>query len=132
MSEDDVVVAEYSRVIPRDLFNEAKLLKCLGQLSLLAHDGRDASGSRIPAGLSVHFLSEGDEPFHILQREADGGLVCSNIRVLAGGTEFQFYSIYNSRSPYPLVCVDGRGEEIEVFRDDGSLTSEFMLLIAGG
>lgn len=31
---------EYQRVIPRDLFNEAKLLKCLGRLSLFIHDGK--------------------------------------------------------------------------------------------
>ncbi len=30
---------EYTRVIPRDLFNEAKLLKCIGRLVLLIHDG---------------------------------------------------------------------------------------------
>jgi hypothetical protein len=30
---------EYNRVIPRDLFNESKLLKCFGQLALLMHDG---------------------------------------------------------------------------------------------
>lgn len=34
------MTSSYRRVLPRDLFNEAKLLKCLGQLSLMIHDGK--------------------------------------------------------------------------------------------
>ena len=30
--------AKYTRVLPRDLFNEAKLMKCMGLLTLLIHD----------------------------------------------------------------------------------------------
>ena len=32
---------QYERVIPRDLFNEAKLLKCVGLLVLKIHDGEN-------------------------------------------------------------------------------------------
>lgn len=37
----------YQREIPRDLFNEANLLKCLGQISLIAHDRPDGELSAV-------------------------------------------------------------------------------------
>ena len=35
----------YTRETPRDLFNESKLLKCLGQLSLIIHNTVDSDGN---------------------------------------------------------------------------------------
>lgn len=40
--------ADYGRVIPRDLFNEAKLLKCMGQLCLRIHNN-----DNLPAKMSA-------------------------------------------------------------------------------
>ena len=44
----------YRRVLPRDLFNEAKLLKCLGQLALIIHDGQDSAGQTVQGLLFMH------------------------------------------------------------------------------
>ena len=37
----------YSRVIPRDFFNEAKLLKCMGLLALKVLDNMTPNGIKI-------------------------------------------------------------------------------------
>ena len=104
----------YRRVIPRDLFNESKLLKCLGQLSLLAHDGQ-------ANGLRVSFDDDG--PFHIVQDDDDGGLYCSNVWIFThDGNIVSVKTRYNSKSAYPLVF----NEYQDVFNDDGTLTEEFI------
>jgi hypothetical protein len=108
----------YKRVIPRDLFNEAKLLKCLGQLSLLIHDGK------APAGLTV--THNGDE-FRVSQNSSDGSLmVTSELDFYAGGYRLILSTPLNSRRPYPLTCLHPAADEVEVFQDDGSLTDEFV------
>jgi hypothetical protein len=65
---------DYNRVIPRDLFNEAKLLKCLGQLCLLIDKGQCP-------GLSVVQPPCDNNAFRILQDQSDGSIYVSN-RVL--------------------------------------------------
>lgn len=122
----------YKRVVPRDLFNESKLLKCLGQLSLLIHDGK------IP-GLIVK--NDGNE-FKINQNKNDGGLYVTsgldffveiykiqNNKFIINETRIQFYSAYNSMGNYPLLTLIGDDEEIPVLEEDGSLTNEFKLFI---
>lgn len=63
---------QYQRVLPRDLFNESKLLKCIGQLVLLIHDGN------CPNGLAFTHHDEDDEPF-IIRLMEDGHLTITNI-----------------------------------------------------
>lgn len=110
----------YRRVIPRDLFNEAKLLKCLGQLSLLIHDGK------APPALTVQH--DGDE-FRISQDASDGSiLVVSDLNFYAGKYRLTLSTPLNSQQPYPLTCLY-RGTETPVFEDDGSLTEEFVQLV---
>lgn len=111
----------YKRVIPRDLFNEAKLLKCLGQLSLLIHDGK------APAGLTA--THNGDE-FRISQNSSDGSLmVTSELDFYAGGYRLILSTPLNSRRPYPLTCLHPAADEVEVFQDDGSLSVDFAKLV---
>lgn len=114
----------YIRVIPRDLFNEAKLLKCLGQLALIAHDGHD--GKRSAAKLRVNFDDDGG--FIIDQRPEDGGLFATNLSVTVAGKAVEVYSAYNSKSAYPLLFA-WHDEEGEVFNDDGTLSDEFCDLM---
>lgn len=113
----------YMRVIPRDLFNESKLLKCLGQLSLIAHDGLDCRRQRVER-LIVEFEEglEGD-PFMIEQNEMSGALYCRTLRVEVNGRLVSVASTYNSKSPFPLCFGDN---EEPVFNDDGSLSDEFL------
>lgn len=109
----------YLRVIPRDLFNESKLLKCLGQLSLIAHDGIDSN--RNPARFQIE---HDGEAFNIEQDPGTGNLYCSNIQLMVRSEAVFVGSRYNSKSPFPLVF--GVDEE-PVFNDDGSLSDEFMV-----
>ena len=112
----------YTRVIPRDLFNEAKLLKCLGRLALVIHDGRDKCRNEIPAGLRTE--SDG-QPFRIAQRPGCGALYCENATFWMFDVQLFMQVPYNSREPYPLQCVLADMSEMEVFDTDGDLSFEF-------
>lgn len=113
----------YQRVIPRDLFNEAKLLKCLGQLALMAHD--------YPAlGLKMQHFAE-DEGFRIEQNPDSGALYCSNMELFVSGQEIHLSTRYNCKDAYPLNFIDDTAEESgRVFSETGDFTPEFSNLIA--
>lgn len=115
-------VMSYYRVIPRDLFNESKLLKCLGRLALLIHDGM------VPHDLTVSH--NGPDAFVAYQRTQDGGLWCPAITFRLKEQELNLYSAYNSKAPYPLLC-ETEEDTVFVFEDDGELTTEFKELIGG-
>ena len=107
----------YQRVIPRDLFNESKLLKCLGQLALMIHEG--------VAPRCLRSVNSGRE-FRIDQRLACGGLyVASGLNFRVGANVLELYTTYNSKESYPLLC-NANDEEIEVFHPHGTLTIEFV------
>lgn len=109
----------YVRVLPRDLFNEAKLLECLGLLALHIHDN-------VIQGLRLEF---DDEPFSVDLSEA-GELYCANIKFWIGSRPISFYTPYNDKSSFPLqFCFD---DEIgAVFNDDGSYSGEFKSILGG-
>jgi hypothetical protein len=112
----------YLRVVPRDLFNESKLLKCLGQLALLVHQGQDNGRLQIR-----HRRARAG--FLIDQDESSGDLVCSNLIVkVKDGDLLRLGSSYNSKAPYPLH-FEARDESGPVFNDDGSFSDEFRRLI---
>jgi hypothetical protein len=111
---------KYSRVIPRDFFNEAKLLKCMGILSLKIHD------RVLPEGVSIGIVESG-EPFNI-QLSYSGELYISNYSVLIQGTPVYFYTTYNSKEDLPFYCCTHDGEEIQVFNPDTSFTPDFVSL----
>jgi hypothetical protein len=109
----------YRRVIPRDLFNEADLLKCLGRLCILLenHQGHRAE------------LSEGDgAPFDIQQDESSGALEVRNLPFRIAGNPFRLTRPLNSRRPWPLYAED-EDDAWSVFTSDGELTPEFLDLI---
>lgn len=135
----------YKRVIPRDLFNEAKLLKCLGQLSLLIHDGQDKDGCRTPELLSIEYESDvlsvecghcgggvtvENRQFVIEQCASTGNLYCRNVRIYIDGRKnFDVYTNsfgLNSREPYPLIYDDFGDNCDHVFNDDGTFTDSFI------
>lgn len=109
----------YQRVIPRDLFNESKLLKCLGQLSLIIHDGL-----RVPRGLAIELL-EPEDGFPVYQNTDDGSLSCPNVLLTCNGMAIDLRSRYNSKALYPLQYVIG-DESGDVLNEDGKLTSDFV------
>lgn len=109
----------YTRVIPRDLFNESKLLKCLGQLALHIHHG------------VIEIEIQQDGPFVIDQRRSDGGLYVSRgLYFLLNGRVLDLYTAYNSKESYPLLCMM-KDEEISVLNEDGSLSDEFVKYVKG-
>jgi len=93
---------KYTRVVPRDLFNEAKLLKCLGQLFLIYHDGVDANKAGLPVGFRIEHDDSESAGFSIVQNQDDGGLEVANINCSFCGFRIRLYSSYNSRRAYPL------------------------------
>lgn len=101
----------YIRVIPRDFFNESKLLKCLGRFQLLIHD-------RGCKGYNFKVIFHG-EPFSIKQNDHDGSLFVENYCVMLDGERLDLFSHYNSKESYPLFCVY-RGDLYRVLDDDGN------------
>lgn len=117
----------YSRVIPRDLFNEANLLKCLGRLWICLDSRRD-----LPCQLGAikTDYDPGDhtgEAFHIVMNEGDGSLSVANLPFHIRGDLFTLSRPLNSRDPWPLYCESPNGETcLEVFDSDGNLSAEFL------
>ena len=110
----------YTRVIPRDLFNEANLLKCYGQLALLLHD------YPVPGVQLVH---DGGS-FEPLQQDHDGSLTLwPSVRLEVRGSHVMLHRPLNDRDSWPLYATDHRDEEEAVFTDDGQFTAGFRAMI---
>lgn len=106
------------RVIPRDLFNEAKLLKCLGQLALHVHDGI------APNNIFI-FETELEQGFNIMQNPDDGSIYVENFLCSISSKEVHFYTPLNAKSNYPLMfCYEEEGDR--VFDNNGIFTKEFI------
>ena len=117
----------YKRVIPRDLFNEANLLKCYGQLWLKL-EGR--LGDTLTLDFDPYY-GEG-KPFDIEQRHEDGATYLHNVVLLAHDRRIALWRPLNSRDPWPLWALhpdDVDGDEVEVFTEDGELTADFLAII---
>lgn len=110
----------YLRVIPRDLFNESKLLKSLGQVALLIHDGQ------APDGLGFIHSNENYPGFNVGQDQSTGDLSVTNLRLCYRSTEIGVSSRYNSRSPYPLSCTDEAADYCDILDDNGRFASGFL------
>jgi hypothetical protein len=98
----------YSRTLPRDAFNEANLLKCIGKLTLLIEDKM----------IDLDYEYDGD-PFDIYMDESDGSISVRNVEFYTVG-EYDKLPIYfhrplNSRKPWPLLDSEGNA----VFNDEG-------------
>jgi len=105
----------YIRVIPRDLFNEAKLLKCLGLLTLKIHD------NQAPKGLKVEQI---DDLFAIGLTQ-DGSLQCGSLEFSYNNKVLTFQSTYNSKSNFPFYCYFDYCEYL-VFDENGHFDLEFI------
>lgn len=111
----------YQRVIPRDLFNEANLLKCYGQIYL------NLENMNLP-GIE---LDHDGAPFDIQQCADDGSLTVANVALIVRGEAILMYRPLNSRRPWPLFLAPFEQDEIEVFNDDGSFTQRFTRFLKG-
>ena len=104
------------RVIPRDLFNDANLLKCLGRICLLIHDGK------LP--LDVEY---DDEPYDIRMNPSDGSTFVANLnfQTLKGRCVY-FTRGLDARDSWPLLAQDDQGRAVYVFDAQGNVTTHFM------
>jgi hypothetical protein len=107
---------EYKRVIPRDLFNESKLLKCVGRLALKIHD------SMGPEGLKLEY---DDKPFEIRLDGYKDAFYVENMKFHVNGRQFYFYSQVNSHEPYPFFLFYNF-QEFEVFDVIGNFNVGIM------
>jgi hypothetical protein len=112
----------YIRVIPRDLFNEANLLKCLGQLYIKI----DSVGLSHIAQFSEESVSE----FRIVQDESDGSIFVGNLQFWIRDKFYHLSRPLNSRQPWPLYISRG-DDTFPVFDDDGTLSIEMIRLLNG-
>ncbi len=108
--------AKYMRVIPRDLFNEAKLLKCIGLLCLKIHD------RQTPVQMGI---IETGKAFSIGLNE-EGSLTITNLDILIKGQKFIFKTTYNSKSNFPLFVETYDCAEYTVFNEVGEFDQEFI------
>lgn len=110
----------YVRVLPRDLFNEAKLLRELAFLTLLCYDEQ-------AGGLEF----EHDEPENGFRIELDVDnceLYVENLRFSIGEERVHLGTNYNSRSQHPLHFECGEKSGF-VFESEKVFTDEFKELI---
>lgn len=103
----------YTRVLPRDAFNEANLLKCVGKLTLLIED-------RMLPGWSYDYDGE---PFDIHQNEADGSISVRNVRFMKGDYEIYISTPLNSRRAWPAMATGGAYECEFLFDDTGKFSA---------
>jgi len=110
----------YRRVIPRDLFNEANLLKCYARIYINLET----------AGLHGVELQHDGLAFVVEQDPSNGAMFVSNVKLTASGpagrTEHKLQRPLNSRDAWPLMLVDDQDEETPVFTADGSFSEDFI------
>jgi hypothetical protein len=109
----------YTRVIPRDLFNEAKLSKCMGRLCLLVHD------HMTPVDITID-ESKCEDGFIIGQLTEDGSLTIVNLPVKIKNIPVVFKCAYNAKQdPFPLLAYYNYCE-YKVFDEKGEWHEEFL------
>lgn len=109
----------YQRVLPRDAFNEAKLLKCLGRLALLTLDN--------PAVRIEHENPE--QGFSIDQDQSSGEIFFTNVCVTIHERVVHLRSGLNSRENYPLqFSTEDCGGF--VFTETGDWHPDFLEILA--
>lgn len=105
----------YLRVIPRDLFNEANLLKCMGRIYINLEN----------LNLPHVSLSHDGEAFRIEQNEATGGLIVDNVRLTVRDEFCWLERPLNSRGEWPLY-LETEDDAIEVFDEGGAFTADML------
>lgn len=116
---DLVESAAYRREIPRDLFNEANLLKCYGKIYIELERGN------YPGVEMVH----NGGPFAVTQDQSDGSLYIANVYLNVRGDAINPRRPLNSREPWPLYFWGPNDEEVEVFTNTGSFTEEMRAFL---
>lgn len=111
----------YLRVIPRDLFNEANLLKCYGQLYL------ELERLNIPGVELDHNCCA----FRIEQDPSDGAIFIANVLLRRDGVICSLLRPLNSRKAWPLYLHHDGWDDVAVFNDDGTLSDTMHKFLRG-
>lgn len=111
----EIANIKYERVVPRDLFNEAKLLKCIGLVALMILD------NKTPVAMAIE---EHGNAFKIGLLD-DGYLTITNYEISIKGNPYTFKCQYNSKSNYNLF-VEYNYCEYLVFDEKGNFYTEFI------
>jgi hypothetical protein len=109
------ITETYTRVIPRDFFNESKLLKCMGQLALKILD------CQTPCEITIEDCGDA---FNI-ELSDEGSLFVSNYPVSIKGIIYMFKTTYNSKSPFPFYC-EHNYIDYAVFDEVGNFHQDFI------
>lgn len=105
----------YIRVVPRDLFNEADLLKMLGKLVIAVMDRKKPVRD---------WNYEYDHaPFDIEQSQDDGSISCTNLKFFVGEEEVHLFRPLNARQSWQLYALI-EGVVYSVFDEDGKVVLE--------
>ena len=111
----------YFRVNPRDLFNESKLLKCLGRIALLIHDNGIL-------GLTMTHENE-RSGYCVEQSPDDGSIYVSNLYFHDDAcTPIYFYHPLNNKSSYPII-MRYKDEEYFPFNESGQYQLDKRLFL---
>lgn len=117
----------YVRVLPRDLFNEASLLKMYGRLWIALDDRRDHN---------ARLVEEDVDRFDVTQDETSGAITIANVTFTVDGVPHRLERPLNARDEWPLWVEtredDPDFEPVRVFDEDGGLTPEMLTLIGAG
>lgn len=112
----------YVRVIPRDLFNEANLLKCFGQIYI------NLESLNLP---KVRLEHDG-KAFRVAQDASSGALYLGNVTLVVGESYCQLHRPLNSREAWPLMLTTAEEEEISVFDVEGNFSPEMVEFLKQG
>ena len=116
--------SNYLRVIPRDLFNEAKLLKCLGRLVILI----DENNTIGEPNYKMEYYHD-QLPFDITLDEKEGVLLVSNLEISINSIKHRFVTNYNSKQNYPLLVENKHFDDLDcefyVFDEEGNFSEDF-------
>lgn len=116
------MLTKYKRVLPRDLFNESKLLKCMGKLVIhLENEFRLVPSDDYYPSFDIR-MDEDNNTLHLV-----------GVRFTIEGKSFSldscgFFTPYNSKDQWPLK-FHWDWEDYEVLESNGDLSPEFKTLM---
>ena len=120
LAQTDWSESGYARVMPRDLFNEAKVLSM--HLKLI----EDFNAGRLPKGFSIS-VSGDDIDVRLTE---NGDLYLGNVEVSFNGTPVDVQIAYNAgknvRFPMQVTAEDMDAWSVTVYDDNGTLDAEFV------
>lgn len=103
------------RILPRDAFNDANLLKCIGKITMMIEDGE----------IDCVSYSYDGEPFDIRQDESDGSTYVNNIQFCTkSGKPLKHSRPLNSRDAWPLLFILN-DNEYYAFSEKGEFLPNF-------